>query len=81
LPNLNEYLAILGTIAHHNPSYLAQLTDLFRMDHDKLLDALNFLLSQGCLVQETTEARTTSKFTITERGLRILEFFNKRTLT
>jgi predicted transcriptional regulator len=78
LANLNEYVAILGTIAHHNPSNLAQLAPLIRMHYDKLADALDFLHSQGCLHLVTSEVKTCSHYCITERGLRILEFFDNR---
>jgi hypothetical protein len=79
LVNLNEYVAILGTVAHHNPSNLAQLAALIIMDFDKLKDALDFLHSQGCLFLVSSEVKISSRYSITERGLRILEFFNKRT--
>jgi predicted transcriptional regulator len=78
LANLNEYVAILGTVAYHNPSNLAQLAALIRIDYDKLADALDFLHGQGCLLLATSEVKTGSQYSITERGLRILEFFNNR---
>jgi len=78
LANLNEYIAILGTVAYHNPSNLAQLAALIRIDYDKLANALDFLHCQGCLLLQTSEVKTGSHYSITERGLRILEFFNNR---
>jgi predicted transcriptional regulator len=78
LANLNEYVAILGTLAHYNPSNLTQLAALISIDFDKLKDALDFLHSQGCLILATSEVKTDSHYSITERGLRILEFFNNR---
>ena len=78
LANLNEYIAILGTVAHHNPSNLTQLAALISINYDKLAEALDFLHSQGCLLLATSEEKTDSHYSITERGLRILEFFNNR---
>ena len=79
LPNLKEYVTILGTIANNTPSNLAQISALIRMDYKKLSDALDFLNSQRCLVVESSEVKTALNYSITERGLRILEFFDKRT--
>jgi predicted transcriptional regulator len=77
LANLDEYVAILGTVAHNKPSNLARLAALMGIDYNKLEDALAFLLSQKCLLLVTSEVETSSRYNITERGLRIMEFFNK----
>jgi len=75
LSNLKEYVTILGTVANHTPSNLAHLAALIAMDYNKLLDALDFLCIQGCLALAASEVKTASNYSITERGLRILEFF------
>jgi hypothetical protein len=78
LPNLKEYVTILGTIANNAPINLAQISTLVRMDYNKLSDALDFLNSQRCLMVNASEVKTALKYSITERGLRILDFFDKR---
>jgi predicted transcriptional regulator len=75
LSNLKEYVTILGTVANNTPSNLAHLAALIAMDYNKLLDALDFLCIQGCLALAASEVKTASNYSITERGLRILEFF------
>ena len=75
MSNLKEYVTILGTVANNTPSNLAHIAALIAMDYNKLSDALNFLCIQGCLAQAASEAKTASNYSITERGLRILEFF------
>jgi predicted transcriptional regulator len=76
---LNEYIAIIGTLAQHGPLNPAQIVSLSSsIDYDKLKLALAFLLSQDLLL-ETSEGKVFPCYSITERGLRILKYFSYRT--
>ena len=76
---LDEYVAILGTLTHHGPINPAQMVSLSSMDYNELMLALSFLHRNGCVLLETSGGRVFPSYSITERGLRILEFFNYRT--
>jgi predicted transcriptional regulator len=72
---LYEYVAILGTLANHGPINPAQMVSLVSIDHDKLKLALSFLQNQGFLLSETPDGKILPSYSITKRGLRILDFF------
>lgn len=76
---LNEYVEILGTVGKHGSTNLGQILSSIRIDQGKLTQALTFLQSRGYLLLETSGGNAIPYYSITESGLRILDFFNYRT--
>jgi predicted transcriptional regulator len=78
LVKLDAYVALLETVANQGTINPAQMASLSSIEPNKLTLALAFLQSQGCLSVETSDGKDFPCYSITERGLRILKFFNYR---
>ena len=76
---LDEYVALLGTLANYGPIDAAQITSLTSIQRDKLMVALAFLQNQVCVRLEPSVGKALSDYTITERGFRVLRFFTHLT--
>jgi predicted transcriptional regulator len=79
LITLSEYITILKIIAHQNPVNPVHVTPLENGEYEKLAVALTFLENQRCIKLEKPGQKTLTAYSITERGLRILKFFNQQT--
>jgi hypothetical protein len=78
---LDGYVALLETLANNGNANPAQMISLSGIGQKELKPALVFLQDQGCLLVEPSNGKAFPRYSITQRGLRILKFFNFQSST
>ena len=73
---LEMYLEILKVLAHMGPLKLTHITYKSNVNGNMLKEYLVFLIKQG-LVEEGTVKKSHAVFSITPRGITVLNFFQE----
>ena len=79
--HLEKYIEIIGVLAQNGPLKLTPLTYKANLNCSVLKEDLNFLVKQG-LVEERTFGKDRIVFSVTQRGINVLKYFQglKQTL-